>query len=78
MLFPTFKSEIYLHFTQSFWLYLLVISFANTYPLVYCPKTVPYHEKTISQMQPAGKCIEMQLMKSDLSWIGFFCEIVVS
>ena len=45
---PKFKREIYPHFSKiRFWLYLHVILFANTYPLVYnCPKTVPYHEQS--------------------------------
>ena len=71
------QKEIYPHFCKmSFWLYLHVISFVNTYPLVYCPKTVPYHEKTIIPMRPAGKCIHIQLIKRDLSWIGFFTKLL--
>ena len=33
-------------------------------------------KKAITPMRPAGKCILIQLIKSDLSWIGFFTKLL--
>ena len=68
------------HFSKmSFWLDVHVISFANTYHFhlgSIVLKLFLTMKNTIIPIRPAGKCIQIQFIKSDLSWIGFFTKLL--
>ena len=72
--FPTFKIEIDPHFSTNEFLALfacyIICQYISLGSIVL--KLFLTMKNTIFPIRPAGKCIQIQFIKSDLSWIGFF------